>query len=214
MRLVDEFIDFKRAGDESLSGAEAVRRRYLEDWEDHAQVVVTVNRIFGSASSAAIEIHVESCPPSNVWCDAVVVHDWSSKGRLSKYRLYVDEVLLSLDPSNARKPAGKPARSNRPQRAPTTATDQPPTPDRRVGVTTEHPPLGRASGERPRRFRRSGMLPATSLRRRPTVTARSGRRAASPPALAAPRPLRPVGPEPIRNASRWPPPRSAMTSKP
>ena len=72
MRLVDEFIDFKRAGDESLSGAEAVRRQYLEDWEGHAQVVVTVNRIFVSESSAAIEIHVESGPPSNVWYDGVV----------------------------------------------------------------------------------------------------------------------------------------------
>jgi hypothetical protein len=83
MRLVDEFIDFKQAGDESLSGDEAVRRQYLEDWEGHAQVVVTVNRIFVSASSAAIEIHVESGPPSNVWCDGVVVHDWSSEGRLT-----------------------------------------------------------------------------------------------------------------------------------
>ena len=49
-------------------------------------------------SSAAIEIHVESGPPSNVQYDGVVVHNWSSDGLLVRYRLYIDEVLPSSDP--------------------------------------------------------------------------------------------------------------------
>ena len=48
---------------------------------------------------------------------------------------------------------------------------------------------------------RSGMLPATSPRRRATATAGSGRRAASPPALAGPCRLRPAGPG-TRSATR------------
>jgi hypothetical protein len=101
MGLVDELIDFKRAGDEPLWGADAVRRQYQEDWEGHEQVVVTVSRIFESESSAAVEIHVDSGPPSNVQYFGVVVHDWSSGGRLTKYRLYVDEMLPSIDSGSA-----------------------------------------------------------------------------------------------------------------
>jgi len=48
--------------------------------------------------SAAIELHVESGLPSNVQYDGVVVHDWSSDGRLVRYRVYVDKVLPSSDP--------------------------------------------------------------------------------------------------------------------
>lgn len=100
--LVDELVDFKRAGDESLRGAVAVRRQYPEDWEGHDQVVVTVSRIFESASSAAVEIHVDSGPPSNVRYFGVVVHDWSKEGRLLKYRLYIDEILPSIESGSAR----------------------------------------------------------------------------------------------------------------
>jgi hypothetical protein len=101
MGLVDEFVDFKRASDQPLSGAEAVRRQYRKDWAGHDQVVVTVKRIFESGSSAAVEIHVESGPPSNVRYDGVVVHNWNREGHLIKYRLYVDEVLPSADPGGA-----------------------------------------------------------------------------------------------------------------
>lgn len=105
LSLVDDSISFKRAEEKPLVGAAAVRHQYLEDWEDHERVVVTVRRIIESESTAAIEIHVESGPPSNVQYDgavvhdwSVVVHDWSSEGRLVKYRLYVDEVLPSAEP--------------------------------------------------------------------------------------------------------------------
>ena len=95
--MVDELVDFKRAGDEPLCGAEVVRRQYQEDWEGHKHVVVTVRRIFESELSAAVEIHVDSGPPSNVQYLGVVVHDWNKGGRLTKYRLYVDEILPSLE---------------------------------------------------------------------------------------------------------------------
>jgi ketosteroid isomerase-like protein len=100
LELVDDSIYFKRAEEEPLVGAETVRRQYLEDWEGHERVAVTVRRIFESESSAAIKIHVESGPPSNVQYDGVVVHDWSGDGRLVRYRLYVDEVLPSSDPDH------------------------------------------------------------------------------------------------------------------
>ena len=100
LSLVDDSISFKRAEEEPLVGAEAVRRQYLEGWDGHEGVVVTVRRIVEPESTAAVEIHVESGPPSNVQYDGVVVHDWSSDGRLVRYRLYVDEVLPSSEPDH------------------------------------------------------------------------------------------------------------------
>jgi len=102
MGLVDELIDFKRAGDEPLRGAEAVRRQYQEDWAGHEQTVVTVSRILESESSAAVEIHVDSGPPSNVQYFGVVVHDWNRGGRHAKHRLYVDEIVPSIDSGSLR----------------------------------------------------------------------------------------------------------------
>ena len=95
LALVAKDIDFKRAGDEPLRGASAVRRQYQEDWEDHHQVVVTPGRLFALGRSAAVEIHVESGPPSNVMYDGVVVHEWDEADQLIRYRLYVDEVVPS-----------------------------------------------------------------------------------------------------------------------
>jgi len=95
--MVDKLVDFQRAGDEPLCGAEAVRRQYQEDWEGHKHVVVTVRRIFESELSTAVEIHVDGGPPSIVQYSGVVVHDWNKGGRLTKYRLYVDEMLPSLE---------------------------------------------------------------------------------------------------------------------
>jgi ketosteroid isomerase-like protein len=95
LALVAEDIEFKRAGDELLRGASAVRRQYEEDWEDHHHVVVTPKRLFELGRAAAIEIHVESGPPSNVMYDGVVVHEWDDADRLIRYRLYVDDVVPS-----------------------------------------------------------------------------------------------------------------------
>ena len=92
LALVAEEIDFKRAGDEPLSGASAVRRQYEDDWKVHHQVVVTPRRLFENGRSVAVEIHVESGPPSNVMYDGIVVHDWDEADQLVRYRLYVDEV--------------------------------------------------------------------------------------------------------------------------
>lgn len=95
LALVARDIDFKRAGDEPLRGAAAVRRQYEEDWADHDQVVVTPNRLFECGRSVAVEIHVESGPPTNVMYDGVVVHEWDDADKLINYRLYVDEVVPS-----------------------------------------------------------------------------------------------------------------------
>jgi ketosteroid isomerase-like protein len=99
LALVAKEIDFKRAGDEPLSGALAVRRQYEDDWKDHHRVVVTPRRLFDNGRSVAVEIHVESGPPSNVMYDGIVVHDWDEADQLARYRLYVDEVEPSKDDS-------------------------------------------------------------------------------------------------------------------
>lgn len=95
LALVARDIEFKRAGDEPLRGVSAVRRQYEEDWADHDQVVVTPNRLFELGRSVAVEIHVESGPPSNIMYDGVVVHEWDDADQLIRYRLYVDEVVPS-----------------------------------------------------------------------------------------------------------------------
>ncbi|HEV3213888.1 MAG TPA: nuclear transport factor 2 family protein [Acidimicrobiales bacterium] len=99
LELVGEDIDFKRAGDPPLRGAAAVRRQYELDWKDHQQVVVTPLRAYERGRAAAIEIHVESGPPTNVMYDGVVVHDWDDTDRLIRYRLYIDEVVPASDAS-------------------------------------------------------------------------------------------------------------------
>jgi SnoaL-like domain len=95
LELVGEDIDFKRAGDEPLLGSPAVRRQYQEDWQDHRHVVVTPKRVFELGRTAAVEIHVESGPPSNVMYDGVVIHEWDDADRLIRYRLFIDEVVPS-----------------------------------------------------------------------------------------------------------------------
>jgi ketosteroid isomerase-like protein len=95
LALVADDIDFKRAGDEPLRGASAVRRQYQEDWKDHHHVVVTPKRAFELGRSAAVEVHVESGPPSEVMYDGVVIHEWDEADRLIRYRLYVDDGVSS-----------------------------------------------------------------------------------------------------------------------
>ena len=92
LALVDDAVEFKRAGDSPLRGKSAVRQQYEDDWADHRSVLVTIKRIFEADRSVTIEIHVDSGPPSNVHYGGVVVHDWNEQGHLVRYRLYVDEV--------------------------------------------------------------------------------------------------------------------------
>ena len=98
LELVAEDINF-RAGDEPLRGSAAVRGQYLLDWRDHQHVVVTPVRTYECGRAAAIEIHVESGPPTNVMYNGVVVHDWDDTDHLIRYRLYIDEVVSSRDAS-------------------------------------------------------------------------------------------------------------------
>jgi len=97
LSLVDESISIRRAEVEPLVGVEAVRRRYLDDGDDHERVVVTVRRMIESESTAAVGIHVESGPPSNGHDDGVLVPDGRSTGRLVRCRLCSDEVLPSTE---------------------------------------------------------------------------------------------------------------------
>lgn len=99
LELVGEDVDFKRAGDAPLRGSSAVRRQYELDWKDHQHVVVTTLRAYELGRAAAIEIHVESGPPTNVMYNGVVVHDWDDTDHLIRYRLYIDEVVPSRDAS-------------------------------------------------------------------------------------------------------------------
>jgi ketosteroid isomerase-like protein len=92
LALVADDVDFKRAGEPALRGKAAVRRQYLEDWQGHEHVVVTVKQILQSGQVAAAEIHVDSGAPSNIHYDGIVVHHWSDQERLVRYRLYIDEV--------------------------------------------------------------------------------------------------------------------------
>ena len=98
--LVPEDIDFKRASDLPLRGSPAVRRQYEEDWQEHGHVVVTPLHFFELGRTAAVEIHVESGPPTNVMYDGIVVHEWDDADRLLRYRLFIDEVVTSRGASD------------------------------------------------------------------------------------------------------------------
>ena len=90
--LVDDEVEFKRAFDPPLYGKAAVREQYERDWVDHKSEVVTVREMFEAEGKVAIEINVDSGPPSQVLYEGVVVHHWNDEGRLVRYQLYVDEV--------------------------------------------------------------------------------------------------------------------------
>lgn len=92
MALVDDDVEFKLAFDPPLVGKAAVRRQYERDWTDHEGTLVSVNEVFEGEEKVAVEIHVDSGPPSNVLFNGVVVHQWNDEGRLTHYQLYVDEV--------------------------------------------------------------------------------------------------------------------------
>ncbi len=92
MAMVDDDVEFKLAFDPPLSGKAEVRRQYERDWADHESMVVTIKEVFESERKVAIEIHVDSGPPSNVLYRGVVVHHWSDEGRLTHHQLYVDEM--------------------------------------------------------------------------------------------------------------------------
>ena len=74
MALVDQSVDFKRPDEERLLTRSAVRSRYAEDWSDHAQVHLHVERLMECGSTAVIEIEVDAGPPS---------HEWFPRGRNS-----------------------------------------------------------------------------------------------------------------------------------
>jgi ketosteroid isomerase-like protein len=92
MDLVDEDVEFKRAFDPTLKGRTAVREQYEKDWADHKYEIVYVTEIFEAEGKIAIEIQVDSGPPSNLIYNGVVVHHWNDEGRLARSQLYVDEV--------------------------------------------------------------------------------------------------------------------------
>lgn len=99
MELVDDDVEFKLAFDPPLLGKAAVRRQYERDWGDHENTVVYVNEVFERNEKVAVEIHVDSGPPSNVLYNGVVVHRWNDEGRLTHYQLYVDEVTSAEGPA-------------------------------------------------------------------------------------------------------------------
>ena len=92
LALVADDVDFKRAGDPPLRGKAAVRRQYEDDWGGHMNVVVNIAQVFEGGGKVAVGIHVHSGPPSDVHYDGVVVHHWNAEDRLTRYRLFVDEV--------------------------------------------------------------------------------------------------------------------------
>ena len=99
MVLVDDDVEFKRAFDPPLNGKAAVRLQYEQDWADHKSEVVDIRQVFEAEGMVAIEIHVDSGPPSNVLYDGVVIHHWNDEGRLARYQLYVDEVTSAEESS-------------------------------------------------------------------------------------------------------------------
>ncbi|HEY6472442.1 MAG TPA: nuclear transport factor 2 family protein [Acidimicrobiales bacterium] len=92
MELVDDDVEFKRAFDQTLRGKTTVREQYEKDWADHKYEIVYVTEIFEADGKIAIEIQVDSGPPSNLIYNGVVVHHWNDEGRLARSQLYVDEV--------------------------------------------------------------------------------------------------------------------------
>jgi ketosteroid isomerase-like protein len=90
--LIADDVEFKLAFDRPLSGKEAVRRQYEDDWADHESAFVSINEVFEAEGKVAIEVHVDCGPPSKVRFNGVVVHHWNDEGLLARYQLYVDEV--------------------------------------------------------------------------------------------------------------------------
>ncbi len=97
--LVDETVEFKRAFDPPLTGKEAVRRQYERDWADHKGEVVHIAEMFESGARVALEVHVDSGPPSDLLYNGVFVHHWNAEGRLARLQLYVDEATPESDSS-------------------------------------------------------------------------------------------------------------------
>lgn len=92
MDLVDDDVEFKRAGDPPLNGKAAVRRQYEREWADHKSTMINIKELFDADQKVAIEIHVDTGPPSTVHYDGLIVHHWNGEGRLVRYQLYIDEV--------------------------------------------------------------------------------------------------------------------------
>ena len=93
MELVDDDVVFKRAFDPPLNGKAAVRQQHEKDWADHKSEVVYITEMFEADGKIAIEVQVDSGPPSNLIYNGVVVHHWNEEGRLARSQLYVDEVV-------------------------------------------------------------------------------------------------------------------------
>lgn len=95
MDLVDDDVEFKRAGDPPLNGKTAVRGQYQREWAEHKSTTINIKELFDADQKVAIEIHVDTGPPSTVHYDGVVVHHWNDEGRLVRYQLYIDEVTAA-----------------------------------------------------------------------------------------------------------------------
>jgi ketosteroid isomerase-like protein len=99
MVLVDDDVEFKRAFDPPLIGKEAVLSHYEQDWVHHKGEILIIGEFFEAEGKVAIEIHVDSGPPSNLRYDGMVVNHWNDEGRLALYHLYVDEVTSAEERS-------------------------------------------------------------------------------------------------------------------
>lgn len=97
MALIADDVEFKLAFDPALKGKGAVQRRYEEEWVDHKSAFMTITEMFETEGKVALEIHVDSGPPSDVSYSGVVVHQWNDEGLLDRYHLYVDEISSGED---------------------------------------------------------------------------------------------------------------------
>ncbi len=94
IEMFSEDVNYRRTDGRVLVGREAVRAQYETDWSMTENAQATLVRGAVAHRTVFAEVAIGSDHPVKWQLDAVAVHDWSTSGTMSNYRLYSDAPRL------------------------------------------------------------------------------------------------------------------------
>ena len=90
VEMFSEDINYRRPDGRVLVGRDAVRAQYETDWSMTEDAQATLVREAVAHRTVFAEVAIGSDRPFKWQLDVTAVHDWSTSGTMSHYRLYSD----------------------------------------------------------------------------------------------------------------------------
>ncbi len=94
VEMFSEDINYRRPDGRVLVGRDAVRAQYETDWSMTGDAQATLVRGAVAHRTVFAEVAIGSDRPLKWQLDAIAVHDWSTSGTMSHYRLHSNAPRL------------------------------------------------------------------------------------------------------------------------